>query len=136
VQSENDPTIRYRVNFEDETCECDDFVHRGETCKHLQGRNGEGYRVSQHFLGYKYPNILLIQEGISRISMLKTKTNEYHQIVVDHQNYDQLHTRYGANRSFNDVITEILKHHALAVKVISDCERCTTEFKEAVKLNS
>jgi predicted CopG family antitoxin len=65
--------------------------------------------------------------------MLKTKTNEYHQIVVDHQNYDQLHTRYGANRSFNEVITEILKHHQLAIEVITNCEHCATEFKAAVK---
>jgi hypothetical protein len=27
--------IRYRVNFEDGTCSCSDFKHRGETCKHF-----------------------------------------------------------------------------------------------------
>ena len=35
VQSEQDPKVRYRVNFEDTTCTCGDFVHRGEVCKHF-----------------------------------------------------------------------------------------------------
>lgn len=35
VQSESNSDIRYRGNFEDGTCECNDFIHRGETCKHF-----------------------------------------------------------------------------------------------------
>jgi hypothetical protein len=35
VQSERNPDRRYRVNFEDGTCECPDFIYRGETCKHF-----------------------------------------------------------------------------------------------------
>jgi hypothetical protein len=35
VQSERNPDKRYRVNFEDGTCECPDFVNRGQTCKHF-----------------------------------------------------------------------------------------------------
>jgi hypothetical protein len=35
VQSERNPRVRYRVNFEDATCTCSDFKHRGETCKHF-----------------------------------------------------------------------------------------------------
>ena len=35
VQSERDSKVRYRVNFEDGTCSCSDFKHRGETCKHF-----------------------------------------------------------------------------------------------------
>lgn len=35
VQSENRPAIRYRVNFEDGTCECADFKNKGEVCKHF-----------------------------------------------------------------------------------------------------
>ena len=35
VQSERDPKVKYRVNFEHGTCTCSDFKHRGETCKHF-----------------------------------------------------------------------------------------------------
>jgi hypothetical protein len=35
VHSERNPDKRYRVNFEDGTCECPDFIQRGETCKHF-----------------------------------------------------------------------------------------------------
>jgi hypothetical protein len=35
VESERNPRIRYRVNFEDGTCTCSDFKNRGETCKHF-----------------------------------------------------------------------------------------------------
>jgi hypothetical protein len=35
VQSEINPDTRYQVNFEDGTCSCSDFRHRGETCKHF-----------------------------------------------------------------------------------------------------
>ena len=35
VQSETNPRIRYRVNFEDGTCTCADFQKRGEVCKHF-----------------------------------------------------------------------------------------------------
>jgi hypothetical protein len=35
VQSERDPKVKYRVNFESATCSCSDFKHRGETCKHF-----------------------------------------------------------------------------------------------------
>ena len=35
VQSEREPEVRYRVNFEDGTCTCSDFVHRSEVCKHF-----------------------------------------------------------------------------------------------------
>ena len=35
VQSERNPRIRYRVNFEDGACTCGDFKNRGEVCKHF-----------------------------------------------------------------------------------------------------
>jgi hypothetical protein len=35
VQSERNPAVRYRVNFEEGSCSCGDFKHRQETCKHF-----------------------------------------------------------------------------------------------------
>lgn len=35
VQSERNPEVKYRVNFEDGTCTCMDFQKRGEVCKHF-----------------------------------------------------------------------------------------------------
>jgi SWIM zinc finger len=35
IQSERRPEVKYRVNFEDGTCTCSNFVHRGEVCKHF-----------------------------------------------------------------------------------------------------
>ena len=35
VQSESRPEAKYRVNFENGSCTCNDFVHRGEVCKHF-----------------------------------------------------------------------------------------------------
>jgi hypothetical protein len=34
-QSERNPRIRYRVNFEHGTCTCGDFKIRNEVCKHF-----------------------------------------------------------------------------------------------------
>jgi SWIM zinc finger len=35
VVSEKNPNVKYTVNFEDGTCSCSDFKHRGEVCKHF-----------------------------------------------------------------------------------------------------
>ena len=32
-------------------------------------------------------------------------------MLVDSQNYDELHTKYGASRSFNEVSRRLLQHH-------------------------
>jgi hypothetical protein len=66
------------------------------------------------------------------IIMIRTKTTDYHQILVDGKNYDLLHLRYGANKSFNEVITQILQHHEDAVSIIGECKTCTAKFKEAL----
>jgi hypothetical protein len=68
----------------------------------------------------------------SIISMIRTKSNEFHQILVDDKNYDVLQRSYGANRSFNEVITEILRHHEDAVSIIGECKTCKRKFKEAL----
>jgi hypothetical protein len=73
-----------------------------------------------------------IKRNIDKI-MIKTKNKDYHQILVDGQNYQELHKKYGASRSFNDVITEILRHHESAVSIIGDYESCKVKFKEAVQ---
>jgi len=65
--------------------------------------------------------------------MIKTNTKDYHQILLDHDNYDELHTKYGASRSFNEIITEILRHHESAVSIIGSCESCKAKFKEIVQ---
>ena len=65
--------------------------------------------------------------------MLKTKEKEYHQILVDSDNRDILHDKYGASRSYNDIITEILQHHETAVSIIGDCKHCRSKFKTAVQ---
>ena len=63
--------------------------------------------------------------------MIKTKNNEFRQILLDSKNYHALHLRYGANRSFNEVITEILALYENAISIIDDCENCKPKFKEA-----
>ena len=65
--------------------------------------------------------------------MIKSKNKILRQIAVDDKNYNILHLRYGAGKSFNDVISEILKHHESAVSIIGDCESCKAKFKEAVQ---
>lgn len=35
VESEKNPSTRYRVNFEDGRCTCADFNNRNEVCKHF-----------------------------------------------------------------------------------------------------
>ena len=80
------------------------------------------------FLSYVLP---ISQRNIDFI-MLHTKEKDYHQILVDGENYDTLHSKYGASRSFNEVITEILRHHETAVSIIGDCESCKAKFKEAI----
>ena len=61
--------------------------------------------------------------------MIRTKDKNYHQILVDGKTYSELHLKYGASRSFNEVITEILRHHESAVSIIADCEKCQGEVQ-------
>jgi hypothetical protein len=77
------------------------------------------------YIAHQYTDIDII--------MLRTKEKDYHQILLDSDNYKELHFKYGASRSFNDIITEILRHHEIAVSIISDCEICKSKFKEAVQ---
>jgi hypothetical protein len=35
VHSEHTPEVKYRLNSENGTCTCNDFVRRGEVCKHF-----------------------------------------------------------------------------------------------------
>ena len=65
--------------------------------------------------------------------MLRTKDKEFHQILVDSDNRNTLHTKYGAGWSYNDKITELLHHHEIAVSIIEDCKHCHGKFKAAVK---
>lgn len=65
--------------------------------------------------------------------MIKTKNKEFHQILVDSDAREILHTRYGAGRTYNEVINEILLHHESAVSIIGDCEHCREKFKQAVQ---
>jgi hypothetical protein len=80
-------------------------------------------------------NVIIVPYCSLRIDkiMIRTKNKDYHQILVDGQNYDELQLRYGASRSFNEVITEILRHHESAVSIIGDCESCKAKFKEAIQ---
>ena len=64
--------------------------------------------------------------------MIKTKNKEFHQILVDTNNRDNLHTKYGAGWSYNDKITEILANFETALSIIDNCENCKTKFKKAV----
>jgi hypothetical protein len=77
-------------------------------------------------------NVFMLSTWLS-IRLIRTKSNEFHQILVDGKNYDSLHLRYGANRSFNEVITEILRHHENAISIIGDCESCKSKFKAAIQ---
>ena len=74
----------------------------------------------------------LSQRNIDFI-MIRTKDKNYHQILVDGKTYSELHLRYGASRSFNEVITEILQHHEAAISIIGDCESSKSKFKEAIQ---
>lgn len=65
--------------------------------------------------------------------MIQTKSKTLRQIVVDDKNYRMLHDRYGAGKSFNDVITEILKHHESAVSIMTDCPHCRDLFRAAIQ---
>ena len=65
--------------------------------------------------------------------MLRTKDKEYHQILVDSNNRNTLHSKYGAGWSYNDIITEILQQHETAVSIIGDCKHCRAKFKAAVQ---
>jgi hypothetical protein len=76
--------------------------------------------------------LLLSQRNIDFI-MIRTKDKNYHQILVDGKTYSELHLRYGASRSFNEVITEILRHHESAISIIADCESCKSKFKAAIQ---
>lgn len=83
-------------------------------------------------MGSPLPVPLIVCLSIISIEMIKTKNKEFRQILVDSDNHKALHTKYGAGRTYNDAITEVLRDHEIAVSVISDCEHCRELFKAAV----
>ena len=64
-----------------------------------------------------------------------THEGKDYQILVDGDNYNELHSRYGAGRSFNEVVTEILRHHESAVSIIGDCESLRRSLRRRFKNN-
>ena len=69
--------------------------------------------------------------------MLKTKDKDFYQILVDSNNHNTLHTKYGAGRSYNEVITEILDDFESALSIINECEGCGRSLsKQFLQMNN
>ena len=67
--------------------------------------------------------------------MIRTKDKNYHQILVDGKTYSELHLRYGASRSFNEVITEILQHHEVLYQSWGTAKAASLSLRKRFKNN-
>jgi predicted CopG family antitoxin len=81
-------------------------------------------------------NIGMIWQGL-KISPLfiyeiHKMQKSFKNIVVHDDIYEQLRKRGNITDSFNQVITEVLRHHESAVTIIGECESCKSKFKEAI----
>jgi predicted CopG family antitoxin len=76
---------------------------------------------------------LLILNFSLYMGFIKLTQKSLKNIVVQDDTYEALRKRGSITDSFNNVISEILRHHESAVSIIGDCESCKAKFKAALQ---